>query len=646
MKSKPTLEIEFNQNLKNFVPEIAVRIIYLIFSYVILKNSGDAFSQSYFIASLFISFNFILFLLTLYGTNRRKISITRFIETRLKAHDQYKKCKIIYTSDFQKTPFYLIVGVSAFLFTWSIFMVSLFLKLDQNDNSIINALIIIVSPIFYSIITYYYRMNFISKGIAAVTINDEKFSKEKVEEFMSLLYDDQEEIDLHYMNDGFIYDIEKKANIFKQRVETLLIEAVFIGALTFGTFIELTSPESISSFDEIHDKELKLNEPQKMSKFQDSFNIDKDSIYRYLINSLNQTTINSLNQTTINSASSRTKWSNRKTSKNHSANQFSRNKKKNGIFKDWAIQRQYTILSYIYKTIYSKNENHSDVIVLIDSSIAKDENSNLEYEISDRKRRLLSLTKSYIRKEKLDTLHAINKSIESKLAKELILYSDQSNLLKLAGKNPFNVTQEKREKIKRILWKNDFDKFMKYVCITKKSWDEQEYLFLIAIGSIICSVLYISVLIKRFAVIMRIEGLFSELNKAMVWNRREEDALSNEMRTEVEGGNNVVLEKFIIKRKYYSEKLQIQLAKCELLCTKIETNIQVLSFIRNLGLGIFFLVLMIGTMMLDPRFTIVLASILLYALIGSAFMQEGSSLSSFWQVISGSMSSKNIKDVD
>ncbi len=638
MENKPTLEIEFNQNLKNFVPEIAVRIIYLIFSYVILKNSGDAFSQSYFIASLFISFNFILFLLTLYGTNRRKISITRFIETRLKAHDQYKKCKIIYTSDFQKTPFYLIVGVSAFLFTWSIFMVSLFLKLDQNDNSIINALIIIVSPIFYSIITYYYRMNFISKGIVAVTNNDEKFSKEKVEEFMSLLYDDQEEIDLHYMNDGFIYDIEKKANIFKQRVETLLIEAVFIGALTFGTFIELTSPDSISSFDQIHDKELKLNETKNISKFQDSHNIDKDSIYRYLMNSLNQTT--------INSALNQTKWSNKKTSKNYSANHFSKTKKENGIFKDWAVQRQYTILSYIYKTIYSKNENHSDVILLIDSSFAKDENSNLEYEISDIKKRLLSLTKSYIRKDKLDTLYAINKSIESKLAKDLILYSDQSNLLKLAGKNPFNVTQENREKIKRILWKNDFDKFMKYVCITKKSWDEQEYLFLIAIGSIICSVLYISVLIKRFAVIMRIEGLFSELNKAMVWNRREEDALSNEMRTEVEGGNNVVLEKFINKRKYYSEKLQIQLAKCELLCTKIETNIQVLSFIRNLGLGIFFLVLMIGTMMLDPRFTIVLASILLYALIGSAFMQEGSNLSSFWQVISGSMSSKNIKDVD
>jgi hypothetical protein len=37
-------------------------------------------------------------------------------------------------------------------------------------------------------------------------------------------------------------------------------------------------------------------------------------------------------------------------------------------------------------------------------------------------------------------------------------------------------------------------------------------------------------------------------------------------------------------------------------------------------------------MMLDPKFTFVLSFILLYAMVGSAFMQEGSNIRSVWQI--------------
>ena len=42
----------------------------------------------------------------------------------------------------------------------------------------------------------------------------------------------------------------------------------------------------------------------------------------------------------------------------------------------------------------------------------------------------------------------------------------------------------------------------RYTSIIKSTWDEQEYLFLIAIGSILCSVSFIAVLLKRFPIIV------------------------------------------------------------------------------------------------------------------------------------------------
>jgi hypothetical protein len=229
------------------------------------------------------------------------------------------------------------------------------------------------------------------------------------------------------------------------------------------------------------------------------------------------------------------------------------------------------------------------------------------------------------------------KVISEKKCAQLIELKDQLKLVEIYNENKnriFTLSGHNRTEVLRILQKHNKDNFIKYYCMTKKGWDEQEYLFLVAIGSIICSVLYISVLIKRFVIILKIETLFSEINKALAWNRREEDALANEMRTRIEGSNELIHKEFKRKRKYYTEKLQIQLAKCTQIGSAIETNIQVASFLRNIGLYTFFIVLLIGTMMLDPQFTFVLSFILIYAMVGSAFMHEGSNLRSFWKQFS------------
>ena len=156
MDNSPKLEIEFNQNLKNFLPEITARIIYLSVSIywlnLISKTSSVQYSQSYFIAGMFVLFNILLFLLTIYGTKRRRLSITKFIEMRLKAHEDYRNCKLIYSSDFHKTPFYILVVLSSLLFAASIFVIFQFLGVDPSYNSLLIAFIVLGLPFIYGLI--------------------------------------------------------------------------------------------------------------------------------------------------------------------------------------------------------------------------------------------------------------------------------------------------------------------------------------------------------------------------------------------------------------------------------------------------------------------------------------------------------------
>jgi hypothetical protein len=315
-----------------------------------------------------------------------------------------------------------------------------------------------------------------------------------------------------------------------------------------------------------------------------------------------------------------------------------------GIFQGWALQRHYNIFSYFYKSIEEKDGGLPYLFRIDPAYDPKDSDDTREEDITALKLRLHALRDTILRKETATLSDSIQRklivdanfrALSSDTAQLLIRKIDQQRLIDIFENKRdsiYQLSKDDRAEVLRILYKNDKDKFIKYYCITKDRWDEQEYLFLIAIGSIICSVLYISVLINRFVIILKIETLFSEINKAMAWNRREEDALANEMRAEVENSGALILEKFVAKRKYYTEKLQIQLAKCSQLGTKIETNIQVATFVRNIGLYTFFVVLLVGTMMLDPKFTFVLSFILLYAMVGSAFMQEGSNIRSVWQI--------------
>lgn len=658
MEKKDTLDIEFGQNLKNFIPELFARGLIMLFVIVGLKSVGDDTTQKAFFVILFLIFNVVLFLLTLYGTNRRKVSILNFIDMRLKVDEKYGKSQINYTSNFNNTAFYFYVTLSAvvFLFSLLIFVIFKFIPISESGTFLILSLVL---TFVYGLVLRHYRMNFISKGIVSVRLNGRQFSNEEVKEFMVFLYDEKKEEEGYYINDSLLHDIERNANIYKQRVETLLIEAVFIGALTFGTFIQLTSPESIGSFREIDEIEMKANglDLDSLSRLKHAADFDnllpqieKGSIKKFVVKTPKPKSSVWKGNTKKKKSPNPFIVAYQKTKANLGAyiqrmtlNQKRDSLQQHGIFEGWALQRHYNIFAYFYKK-YEDKEGGIPELLKVDKAYNGD--SDLDDEIDTLKNQLHTLRDRILPKDvnilpdslKSNLIAAANmRALSSDTAAQLIRKIDQKKLVEIFQENKeeiYEIPKEQRAEILRILYKHNRDKFIKYYCITKNAWDEQEYLFLIAIGSIICSVLYISVLINRFVIILKIETLFSEINKAMAWNRREEDALANEMRAQVEGSSQMILEKFEAKRKYYTEKLQIQLAKCSQLGTKIETNIQVATFVRNIGLYTFFVVLLVGTMMLDPKFTFVLSFILLYAMVGSAFMQEGSNLRSVWYRVS------------
>ena len=65
MENRPSLDIEFGQNLKNFIPELFARLLIMLFVIVGLKSVGDDQTQHVFFIILFLVLNVILFLLTL-----------------------------------------------------------------------------------------------------------------------------------------------------------------------------------------------------------------------------------------------------------------------------------------------------------------------------------------------------------------------------------------------------------------------------------------------------------------------------------------------------------------------------------------------------------------------------------------------------
>ena len=574
-----------------------------------------------------IAVNLFLVLLTIYFNYRRVLTMKRVIEIRTINIPKYQDSKFIYSADYDNSNFGFFVAIQTITFSASIilipFLITNELAKDPETSHIIFGLLITVA--YFSALIFS-RKFFISNELEKIKINNKDMSMSEIVEFKDLFKVTSSKA--LYQNDELIIKVSKSANGYKQRIETLLIESVFIGALTFGTFVQITSPESISSISFIENPEKSLHAEGCLET--QLKHADKIKFYlKDLKNELkkNESITESLKVDTSKLQKVIT----------YPSNNINYN---GGYFSNWSNDRKLTILSFYYKDV-SDEEKYRLLTGKFESKFElKSDCLPLDVEKS-----FLEDSISSLLKDSLDSYHKITRL--SALSARLSLCNEIYEV--------FDDNENTTEKVRGLLIRINPNLISKYNSIMKSSWDEQEFIFLIAIGSIICSVFYISVLIKRYPIIISIEKLIAEINKAKMWNNREENLHNNKIETEMtyrakmwDNREENLLNKKIetemtqmpdyLKLEYdreiqkYTDKVQIQLAVCENFASKIETNIAIVSLFRSIGLGVFFIVLLISTLMIDFGISVFLLIIITYAIFIAEILNENSFIISLWRL--------------
>ncbi|NBX38625.1 MAG: hypothetical protein EBR54_04315 [Flavobacteriia bacterium] len=127
---------------------------------------------------------------------------------------------------------------------------------------------------------------------------------------------------------------------------------------------------------------------------------------------------------------------------------------------------------------------------------------------------------------------------------------------------------------------------------------------LLLAGSVISSLFYMVILLKRFPIIKSIETVRWLLNLAKYYNTKEESEQNN------------------YPKEDYSKQIQFEIARCEEQKIILDSNFRIISMLRMAGLLSFFFVLLVATLMIDIYFFAFSACLLLYVIVAAKLMEE------------------------
>jgi hypothetical protein len=127
---------------------------------------------------------------------------------------------------------------------------------------------------------------------------------------------------------------------------------------------------------------------------------------------------------------------------------------------------------------------------------------------------------------------------------------------------------------------------------------------LLLTGSVISSLFYMVILLKRFPVIKSIENVRWLLNMAKYYNIKEENENSR------------------FPKEDYSQQIQYEIARCEEQKIILDSNFRIISILRMSGLLSFFGVLLIATLMIDLYFFAFSFCLLIYVFVAAKLMEE------------------------
>ncbi len=232
------------------LPDVISRIIIILFATKMEGEWGVIF--------VFIS-NIILLLFTFYFASRRSRAIHSYLKMRLlsyKVNGQEKDAIIfnpnslkVRTESMTSNGFLTIFLVFIPIISISGMLAELLYFTEKTDDQFIFYSCLFVIYLLISVLLIWlFEKKFISRKVISVHRNRKKFTKDELKEWQDFLSGKKHKervILLSEVNDFLIIDIQKKLEIYRQRLDNLSFEAIFLGALTFATFVQLTSVENL-----------------------------------------------------------------------------------------------------------------------------------------------------------------------------------------------------------------------------------------------------------------------------------------------------------------------------------------------------------------------------------------------------------------
>jgi hypothetical protein len=250
--SKKNWQFVFKPAYDILIPDLILRILIFAYALFYLKER-DLLDQFFVIAA-----NLLLVLLTVYMAKRRKIALTSFLRMRLLSYKsvpddnseiQYEEPNIyirtsVITDNAYLLAFFVLIPVLAGCSAFGI----LFCRTCENSISeFVVILITLIMIVFNSVLLHANQHQFISRKLLTVKLNGTKYKVSEKEEMIGFLnrkLSFRKPMKLYEMNDFLIIDCQKKIEIYKNRLESLSFESVFLGALSFASFIQISSQEN------------------------------------------------------------------------------------------------------------------------------------------------------------------------------------------------------------------------------------------------------------------------------------------------------------------------------------------------------------------------------------------------------------------
>ena len=220
--------------------DIAVRIV--VFLIVIWR-------KEFVWALLLLNFSFLF--VTTYYLKRRFKGIQTYLHSRLIAYPDFRqslesknKLFIYPEKSINKIKYSLFYS-----FIFVLLSCSLLFKAD-NQLFVIKFVAVFLSAVISFYFAWRYSAIFLKRDVSSVYIQGVKVNNKKLKQIKDYLNieDFINDSSLHFKNDMFILKLDKDFNIYKEKLETFLLESVFLGALTFTTFIQIIDDKNLQDY--------------------------------------------------------------------------------------------------------------------------------------------------------------------------------------------------------------------------------------------------------------------------------------------------------------------------------------------------------------------------------------------------------------